>query len=164
MTNVVLEFTLNGRPESVEVRANSLMLDVIRDQFGLTGAKRSCDAQVCGACTILKDGLPVSSCTTLAADMDGAEILTIEGLASPGELHPLQQAFVQRGGLQCGFCTPGFILTAHSLIERGVTGDRELIEGLDGNICRCTGYRKIIEAVTTVAGEMAIHATERTSS
>jgi aerobic-type carbon monoxide dehydrogenase small subunit (CoxS/CutS family) len=164
VTNVVLEFMLNGRPESVEVRANSLMLDVIREQFGLTGAKRSCDAQVCGACTILKDGLPVSSCTALAADMDGAEILTIEGLASPGELHPLQLAFVQRGGLQCGFCTPGFILTAHSLIERGVTGDRELIEGLDGNICRCTGYRKIIEAVTTVAGEMAIPVTERTSS
>ena len=151
MTNIVLEFMLNGRPEYLEVRANSLMLDVLREQFGLTGAKRSCDAQVCGACTILKDGLPVSSCTALAADMDGAEILTIEGLASPGELHPLQRAFVQRGGLQCGFCTPGFILTAHSLIERGVTGERDLIEGLDGNICRCTGYHNMVNAVRQLA-------------
>ncbi|MGH8916355.1 MAG: (2Fe-2S)-binding protein [Acidimicrobiia bacterium] len=156
MSTLVVHLVLNGRPESVEIRANSLMLDVIRDQFGLTGAKRSCDAQVCGACTVLKDGLPVSACTALAAEMDGAEILTIEGLApADGELHPLQRSFVESGGLQCGFCTPGFILTAHSLIERGVMGERELVEGLDGNICRCTGYRKIIEAVITAAGEVA---------
>jgi aerobic-type carbon monoxide dehydrogenase small subunit (CoxS/CutS family) len=154
-SSLLLEFMLNGRAESVEVRANALMLDVIRDQFGLTGAKRSCDAQVCGACTVLKDGLPVSACTALAADMDGAEILTIEGLSPPGELHPLQRSFVEHGALQCGFCTPGFILTAHSLIERGITGERDLVEGLDGNICRCTGYRKITEALAAAAGEMA---------
>jgi aerobic-type carbon monoxide dehydrogenase small subunit (CoxS/CutS family) len=154
-SSLLLEFMLNGRAESVEVRANALMLDVIRDQFGLTGAKRSCDAQVCGACTVLKDGLPVSACTALAADMDGAEILTIEGLSPPGELHPLQRSFVEHGALQCGFCTPGFILTAHSLIERGITGERDLVEGLDGNICRCTGYRKITEALAAAAGAMA---------
>ncbi|MGH8913605.1 MAG: (2Fe-2S)-binding protein [Acidimicrobiia bacterium] len=155
MNAVAVEFVLNGRPESIEVRANSLMLDVIRDHFGLTGAKRSCDAQVCGACTILKDGVPVSACTTLAADMDGAEILTIEGLAAnDGELHPLQRSFVDMGGLQCGFCTPGFILTAHALISDGITREDELVEGLEGNICRCTGYRKIIDAVTVAAGVM----------
>lgn len=156
MKTLAIEFTLNGRPEAIEVQPNSLMLDVIRDQFGLTGAKRSCDAQVCGACTILMDRLPVSACTTLAAEMDGAEILTIEGLAAPdGQLHPLQRSFVEMGGLQCGFCTPGFVLTAHALIEDGVTGETALMEGLEGNICRCTGYRKIIEAVTAAAGEIA---------
>ena len=156
MKDLAIEFTLNGRPEAIEVRANSLMLDVIRDRFGLTGAKRSCDVQVCGACTILKDGLPVSACTTLAVEMDDAEILTIEGLAATdGDLHPLQRSFVETGGLQCGFCTPGFILTAHALIEKGVTSEAGLVEGLEGNICRCTGYRKIIEAVTAAAGEIA---------
>jgi len=156
MKTLAIEFILNGRPEAIEVRANSLMLDVIRDGFGLTGAKRSCDVQVCGACTILKDGRPVSSCTMLAAEMDGADILTIEGLAgSDGELHPLQRSFVELGGLQCGFCTPGFILTAHALIEKGVTSEDGLVQGLEGNICRCTGYRKIVEAVKVAAGEMA---------
>jgi carbon-monoxide dehydrogenase small subunit len=154
MRTLTIEFTLNGRPEAIEVRASSLMLDVLRDHFGLTGAKRSCDAQVCGACTVLKDGLPLSACTTLAAEMDGGVILTIEGLARvDGELHPLQRSFVETGGLQCGFCTPGFILTAHALIEAGVTGEKDLVEGLDGNICRCTGYRKIIEAVKMAAAE-----------
>lgn len=156
MKTLTIEFILNGSPEAIEVRANSLMLDVIRDGFGLTGAKRSCDAQVCGTCTILKNGLPVSSCTTLAAEMDGADILTIEGLAgSDGELHPLQRSFVELGGLQCGFCTPGFILTAHALIEKGVTSEDALVQGLEGNICRCTGYWKIVEAVKVAAGEMA---------
>lgn len=156
MKTLSIEFTLNGRDEIVEIRANSLMLDVIRDRFGLTGAKRSCDVQVCGSCTLLMDGRPVSSCTTLAADMDGAEILSIEGVASPmGELHPLQSSFVEYGGLQCGFCTPGFILTAFSLIEDGVTDEAELIESLEGSICRCTGYQKIIEAVKMAAAEMA---------
>jgi carbon-monoxide dehydrogenase small subunit len=158
MKMLAIEFTLNGRAEGTEVRASSFMLDVIREQYGLTGAKRSCDAQVCGACTVLVDGRPVSACTTLAAEMDGADILTIEGLAgSDGELHQLQRSFVEVGGLQCGFCTPGFILTAHALIENGVTDETGLVEGLEGNICRCTGYRKIIEAVKDAVSNMAVN-------
>lgn len=156
MKTLPIEFRLNGRDERLDIPASALMLDVLRDQFGLTGAKRSCDVQVCGSCTLLVNGRPVSSCTTLAAEMDGAEILTIEGLASGwDDLHPMQRAFVETGGLQCGFCTPGFILTALFLIQDGTTDEAKLREGLDGNICRCTGYSKIIEAVKSAAATSA---------
>lgn len=157
MNTLSIEFSLNGRDETLDVPANAIMLDVIRERFGLTGAKRSCDVQVCGTCTLLIDGRPVSSCTTLAAEMDGAEIVSIEGLASvPDGLHPLQRCFIETGGLQCGFCTPGFILTALYILENGMTGEAELMEALEGNICRCTGYSKIIEAVKMAADELSI--------
>lgn len=155
MRELSIRFTLNGREERLNIPPNAIVLDVLRDHYGLTGAKRSCDVQVCGSCTILVNGRPVSSCTTLAAEMDDADVLSIEGLA-PGwdELHPLQRSFIDGGGLQCGFCTPGFILTALYLIDSGLTEKTDLVDGLEGNICRCTGYSKIIEAVRVAAGEL----------
>lgn len=155
MNTIQLKCHLNGAAVDVSVPANRLLLDVIRDEFGLTGAKRSCDVQVCGACTVLLDGQPVSACTTLAAEMDGRNVTTIEGLEKPaGQLHPLQRAFVEAGGLQCGFCTPGFILTSLEMVERGVTDKEEIVKGLEGNLCRCTGYRKIVEAVAQAAEQL----------
>ncbi|HLT96712.1 MAG TPA: (2Fe-2S)-binding protein [Acidimicrobiia bacterium] len=152
MNQISIEFELNGAPVSHDVYPNRLLLDVIRDDFGLTGAKRSCDVQVCGACTVLLDGKPVSACTTLAIEMDGRSVTTIEGVEpAPGELHPLQRAFAEAGALQCGFCTPGFILTSLELVDDGVVDREEIVERLDGNICRCTGYHKIIDAVATAS-------------
>lgn len=155
MKPLAIEFDLNGAQVAYSVMPNRLLLDVIRDDFGLTGAKRSCDVQVCGACTVLLDGEPVSACTTLAAEMDGRQVTTIEGVEpSSGELHPLQRAFVDEGALQCGFCTPGFILTSLALLEGGIDDTDQITERLNGNICRCTGYRKIVKAVAKVAGSV----------
>jgi carbon-monoxide dehydrogenase small subunit len=146
-TTVAISFTLNGEPQQVELAANELLLDVLREQFGLTGAKRSCDVEVCGACTVLVDDLTVSSCTTLAADVDGKAVTTIEGLAAPdGSLHPVQQAFLDHRAFQCGFCTPGFVLSVVELSQRGPATRQDVIDHLDGNICRCTGYESIIAA------------------
>jgi aerobic carbon-monoxide dehydrogenase small subunit len=156
MKPIPIEFELNGARVNHSVLPNRLMLDVVREDFGLIGAKRSCDVQVCGACTVLLDGKPVSACTTLAAEMDGRAVTTIEGIEpSPGELHPLQRAFVEAGALQCGFCTPGFVLTSLELVHEAVVDRDEIVERLDGNICRCTGYRKIVEAVMRASIEMA---------
>src|SRR5690606_1179114 len=127
-------------------------LDVIRDESGLTGAKRSCDVQVCGACTVLLDGTLARACTTPAIQMGGRSRTASAGLSpAPGELHPLQRAFAEAGALQCGFCTPGFILTSLELVDDGVVDREEIVERLDGNICRCTGYHKIIDAVATAS-------------
>lgn len=156
MKVVPIEFELNGSAVSHSVLPNRLLLDLVRDDFGLIGAKRSCDVQVCGACTVLLDGKPVSACTTLAAEVDGRVVTTIEGVQqSSGGLHPLQRAFVEAGALQCGFCTPGFVLTSLELVDQAVVDAQEIIDRLDGNICRCTGYRKIVEAVARAASEMA---------
>lgn len=149
---ISLSFWLNGDPVQVEVAPHDLLLDVLRERFHLTGAKRSCDVEICGVCTVLVDGLPVSSCTYLAYEVNGRWVETIEGLAKNGQLHPLQQAFIEHGALQCGFCTPGMILTAKAMLEENPAPTREeIIAYMDGNICRCTGYAKIIEAIESVA-------------
>ena len=151
-----LSFTLNGRLQELDVEPHELLLDVVRERLGLTGAKRSCDVQVCGACTLLIDGRPVSACTTLAFEARGRSVLTIEGLAEKdGKLHPLQEAFIEHGGFQCGFCTPGMILAAKALLdENPAPSEAELKHFMHGNICRCTGYKKIIESIMAAAKKM----------
>ena len=150
---MLLEFTLNERAVSLDVEPQELLLDVVRDRLGLTGAKRSCDVQVCGTCTVLVDGAPVSSCCTLAYEARGREVLTIEGLAKHEQFARFEAAFVRHAGLQCGFCTPGFVLTLKALLDAGELGSEEaIVRGLDGNICRCTGYRGILEAARELAG------------
>ncbi|MCE2513187.1 MAG: (2Fe-2S)-binding protein [Acidimicrobiia bacterium] len=129
--------------------------ELLRDRLGLTGTKVSCEMQVCGVCTVLVDGNPVSSCTTLACDLDGAEVLTVEGLARGRELHPVQEAFMDANALQCGFCTPGFIMMAVALLDGHPHADpTEVREWMDGNLCRCTGYEPIETAVTVAASRM----------
>jgi carbon-monoxide dehydrogenase small subunit len=149
---LVLETTVNGAPVRLEVEPRELLLDVLRDRLGLTGAKRSCDVEVCGACTVLVDDVPVSACTTLALEARGRRVLTIEGLAPDGRLDPVQRAFLDHFGFQCGFCTPGMILATRALLARtpDVT-DADIDHFLRGNICRCTGYVKIREAVRAAA-------------
>ena len=148
-----LALSINGREVVREVEPQELLLDFLRDSLGLTGAKRSCDVQVCGACTVLVDGLPVSSCCILAAQADGREVTTIEGLAERPEFERLEDAFTRHAALQCGFCTPGMLLTVSALLESGELGsDEEIKRSLAGNLCRCTGYRGILEAVADLAG------------
>jgi carbon-monoxide dehydrogenase small subunit len=151
---IPVSFNLNGRLQEIEVEPHELLLDVVRD-LGLTGAKLSCDVQVCGACTLLLDGRPVSACTTLAFEVRGRSVLTIEGLAENGKLHPLQQAFIEHGGFQCGFCTPGMILAAKALLDEFPNPtEEELKHFMHGNLCRCTGYKKIIESIMAAAKKM----------
>ena len=144
--------TVNGRAVTAEIEPSDLLLDFVREELGLTGAKRSCDVQVCGACTVLLDGRPVSSCCTLAYEARGRELVTIEGLAARPEIEPLERAFAAHAAVQCGFCTPGLILTVSALLQDGALGGEEAIRtGLAGNLCRCTGYKGILEAVREVA-------------
>jgi aerobic carbon-monoxide dehydrogenase small subunit len=153
---IPVSFKLNGRLQEIEVEPHELLLDVVRDRLGLTGAKRSCDVQVCGACTVLVDGRPVSACTTLAFEVRGRSVLTIEGLAENGKLHPLQEAFIEHGGFQCGFCTPGMILAAKALLDEIPHPTIiELKHFMHGNLCRCTGYKKIIESIVAAAKKMS---------
>ena len=155
LQTVPVSFTLNGKLQELDVEPHELLLDVVRDRLGLTGAKRSCDVQVCGACTLLVDGRPVSACTTLAFEVRGRSVMTIEGLAENGKLHPLQQAFIEHGGFQCGFCTPGMILAAKALLDEiPHPTEEELKHFMHGNICRCTGYKKIIESIMAAAKNM----------
>jgi aerobic-type carbon monoxide dehydrogenase small subunit (CoxS/CutS family) len=143
---------VNGREVVRDLEPQELLLDVLRDSLGLTGAKRSCDVQVCGACTVLVDGLPVSSCCYLAADAHGKAVTTIEGLAERPEFARLEEVFTRHAALQCGFCTPGMLLTVSALLEQGDLVDEEAIKReLAGNLCRCTGYRGILEAVAELA-------------
>jgi aerobic-type carbon monoxide dehydrogenase small subunit (CoxS/CutS family) len=152
---IPVSFKLNGRLQEIEVEPHELLLDVVRDRLGLTGAKRSCDVEVCGACTVLVDGRPVSACTTLAFEVRGRSVLTIEGLAENGKLHPLQEAFIEHGGFQCGFCTPGMILAAKALLDEIPNPTlEELKHFMHGNLCRCTGYKKIIESIMAAAKKM----------
>ncbi len=145
-------FELNGKQVEVECADSDLLIDVLRDKLGLTGVKRSCDMEICGACTVLVEGQPLSACTTLAYEAREKSVQTIEGVADGARLHPLQRAFVEHGALQCGFCTPGMILTAKALLARSAAPTREqVIEELEGNLCRCTGYFKIVEAVMAVS-------------
>src|ERR1700752_3241614 len=147
-----ISLKVNGLERSAEVESRLTLLDLVREQFGLTGAKLGCDIQVCGACTLLLDGKPVSACSFLAVDADGCEILTVEGLSANGKLHPLQEAFMEFGALQCGYCTSGFILTAKALFdEYPRPSEQQIREYLAGNFCRCGCYQEIIEAVKNVA-------------
>jgi aerobic carbon-monoxide dehydrogenase small subunit len=149
---VEIALSVNGDEVVRDVAPQELLLDFLRDSLALTGAKRSCDVQVCGACTVLVDGLPVSSCCFLAADAAGSEVTTIEGLAKRPEFERLEDAFTRHAALQCGFCTPGLLLTVSALLESGELGDEEEIKrNLAGNLCRCTGYRGILEAVEELA-------------
>jgi carbon-monoxide dehydrogenase small subunit len=151
-----IDITVNGMRHTLDVRPNRRLIDVLREDLALTGTKEGCGIGVCGACTVLLDGRAVSACLTLAVLAAGCRVLTIEGLP-PGEgLHPLQEAFLERGGLQCGFCTPGQIMAAAALLaEHPEPTDEEIREGMLGNLCRCTGYYKIVEAIRTAARRQA---------
>ncbi len=154
--SIDLAFTLNGEPAGARIEPRELLVDVLREQFGLRGTKRSCDLGACGACTVLVDGLPASSCSTLAADMEGRSVVTIEGLGTAKSLDPVQQAFVDHGAMQCGFCTPGMVLAVKALLsENPSPTEDEVRHYLRGNVCRCTGYVKIIEAVLDLASREA---------
>jgi aerobic carbon-monoxide dehydrogenase small subunit len=145
--------TVNGTQRELEVEPRELLVYVLRDRLGLTGTNVGCDTSSCGACTVLLEGEAVKSCTVLGVQADGMEITTIEGLARNGDLHPVQQAFHEHHALQCGYCTPGMVLTAVSLIESGEAGsEKEIRMGLEGNLCRCTGYHNIVQAVAAAAG------------
>jgi len=148
-----IAFTVNGTEHELEVEPRDLLVHVLRERLALTGTNVGCDTSSCGACTILLDGVSVKSCTILGVQADGAEMTTIEGLASNGELHPVQQAFHDHHALQCGYCTPGMVMAAVSLIESGEATSRDAIrQGLEGNLCRCTGYHNIVEAIAAAAG------------
>ena len=148
-------FDITGQVHELGIEPHQLLIEVLRDHLGLTGTKHSCGVGNCGACTVLVDGVPVLACMTLALAVQGKRVLTIEGLADGPELHPLQRAFVDHGAIQCGYCTPGMILTAKALLDRHPAPTAaEVREALAGNICRCTGYVKIVEAVLAAAAEM----------
>jgi carbon-monoxide dehydrogenase small subunit len=150
-----IKLSVNGVEQSHDVEARTLLVHYLRETLGLTGAHVGCETSICGACTVLIDGRAVKSCTHLAVQADGAEVTTIEGLASGDELHALQQSFWDDHGLQCGFCTPGMILAAHDLLTRnGDPDDAEIRHALEGNLCRCTGYQNIVKAVRSAAVSM----------
>jgi aerobic carbon-monoxide dehydrogenase small subunit len=152
-----VRIVVNGERRELVVPAHELLLDTLRERLALTGAKRSCDVQVCGTCTVLVDGEPVSSCTYLTCDADGREVLTIEGFAESPEFAEFERAFTDRAALQCGFCTPGFVLTLKALRDAGELRSRDdVIDGLDGSVCRCTGYKSIVEAAEALLGERAV--------
>lgn len=153
---MTLAMRVNGQPVTLEIEPRELLLDVVRDRLGLTGAKRSCDLQVCGACTLLVDGVPVSSCCTLAYEANGKRVETVEGLARHGDLHPIQQAFIEKTAVQCGFCTSGMLLATKALLaETPHPSPEQIKHALAGNLCRCTGYWNIIEAVEDAARRLA---------
>jgi aerobic carbon-monoxide dehydrogenase small subunit len=147
-----ITFTLNHESVSAEIESRTLLVDLLRDHFQLTGTKVGCGYGECGACTVILDGMSVNSCLILARQVDGREVFTIEGLSGrDGELHPIQKAFVERGAVQCGFCTPGMVMSAKALLdENPEPTEPEAIKGIGGNLCRCTGYKKIVEAILSV--------------
>jgi carbon-monoxide dehydrogenase small subunit len=153
---VEVRMTLNGEARAFHVPPHEILLDLIRDRAGLTGTKRSCDVQVCGACTVLLDGRQVSACTTLALEARGRSVQTIEGVADRDRLHPVQEAFIEHGGLQCGFCTPGMIMATLALLKENPrpTAD-EVKHYMRGNLCRCTGYKRILESILAASKVMA---------
>ncbi|MFN4355342.1 (2Fe-2S)-binding protein [Parvibaculum sp.] len=151
----VVSMTVNGKPASADVEARTLLVQFIREQLGLTGTHVGCDTSQCGACVVHVDGRAVKSCAMLAVQAEGTDVLTIEGLARNGELHPVQAAFREHHGLQCGFCTPGMIMTAVDMIRRIPDLDEETVrDELEGNICRCTGYHNIVKAILAASQEM----------
>jgi aerobic carbon-monoxide dehydrogenase small subunit len=153
---VKVTVTVNGGDVSADVADRTLLVHFVRDVAGLTATNVGCDTSSCGACTVLLDGRSVKSCTVLAAQADGREVTTVEGLASDGEMHPVQQAFHQEHGLQCGFCTPGMVMAAVSILdENPAPTEAEVRTALEGNLCRCTGYHNIVRAILAAAKEMA---------
>lgn len=152
MKTYPLTMTLNGQEVTVEVEPSDLLAYVLRDKLGLTGTKIGCDEGECGACTVILDGQAVDSCLLPAMKADGCEVVTIEGLAKDGELDPLQQAFIDRGAVQCGYCTPGLLMSARALLDQNPQpSEQEIKDAIAGNLCRCTGYFKIIEAIKEAA-------------
>ena len=148
----MITLTVNGTDHELAIEPNRTLVDVLRYDLELTGTKKGCDVGECGSCTVILNGKPVNACLVLAIQANGAEILTIEGLKPPQGLHPLQQAFVDKGAIQCGFCTPGMLLSASSLLKQNPNPTEEEIRtALSGNLCRCTGYQKIVEAIQSVA-------------
>lgn len=150
-----IKFSVNGKDYEISVPPQRTLLEVIREELGLTGTKEGCGLGECGACTVIMDGRTVNSCLVLAVEADGKQITTIEGLAKGDELHPIQQAFIDHGGFQCGFCTPGMIMSSKALLDENPSPtEEEIRQGLSGNFCRCTGYTKIIESVKAAAEDM----------
>ncbi len=148
----IINLIVNDQPVEAAVEPNRTLLQLLREDLGLTGTKHGCGLGDCGACTIIMDGQPVNSCLVLAVQANGREVLTIEGLADNGKLHPIQQAFVDNGAIQCGFCTPGMILSAKALLDENPRPtENEIRTAISGNLCRCTGYQKIVEAVQDAA-------------
>jgi carbon-monoxide dehydrogenase small subunit len=151
----LIQLTINGETVEAAVEPNRTLLQLLRDDLGLTGTKHGCGLGDCGACTVILDGMPVNSCLVLAVQAQGREVLTIEGLAENGKLHPIQQAFVDKGAIQCGFCSPGMILAAKALLdENPQPTELEIRTAISGNLCRCTGYQKIVEAIQEAAGSL----------
>ena len=150
-----IQLTLNGKITPLEVPSHRLLLDLLRDEIGLTGTKEGCGTGDCGACTVFLNGKPVNSCLVLSGELDGTDIVTIEGLKIGPELHPIQKAFIQDGGAQCGYCTPGMLMMSKALLDENPNPTEEEIRfALSGNLCRCTGYAKIIQAVQDAAAEV----------
>ena len=154
---MLLRMNVNGKRHEVRIELQETLSDVLRNRLRLTGTKLSCDVQVCGACTVLVDGMPVSSCTYLAYEARDREVLTIEGLTPPGQpLHPVQQAFIEENAFQCAFCTPGMILAAKALLDQRPDATREeIVDHMEGNLCRCTGYKPIVAAIQRAQREMS---------
>lgn len=151
-----INLTVNGSSESLDVPSNMTLMRLLREILALTGTKNGCSAGECGACTVLLNGEPVNSCMVLAAECDGAEVITVEGLAGDQQLNPIQEAIINAGGVQCGFCTPGILITSRALLDRNPDpSDDEIKEALVGNLCRCTGYVRIIESVKEAARTQA---------
>ena len=151
----VFSFTLNGEEIQVLSEPNRTLLDLLRDDLGLTGTKKGCEAGECGACTVMLDGRPVNSCITLVAEVEGCKVITVEGVAQDGQLTPLQKQFIDKWAFQCGYCTAGMIMSAKALLERNThPTEQEIREAIEGNLCRCTGYVKIVEAIQAVSTEM----------
>ena len=151
-----VSMTINGAPQSHEVEPRLLLVHYIREQAGLTGTHVGCDTSQCGACTVHVNGMAVKSCTLLSVQCEGAQVLTIEGLAKDGKLHPIQEGFWEKHGLQCGFCTPGMIMSAHQMLSRNPRPtEQQIRHDLEGNLCRCTGYHNIVKAIQYAAEKMA---------
>jgi aerobic-type carbon monoxide dehydrogenase small subunit (CoxS/CutS family) len=157
MKKIQVEFIINGKNARIEVEPNHTLLDVLRDELKLTGAKDACGGEgECGACSVFFDHKLVNACMVFIGQVDGHSITTIEGIADPGKLHPLQKSFIEAGAVQCGYCTPGAILTAKALLDKNPNpSDAEIRESLSGNLCRCTGYSKMVEAVHLAARELS---------
>jgi len=154
-SKIMLRLSLNGMPAECAAHPNKTLLEVLREDLGLTGTKHGCEMVHCGACTVLVDGEPILSCLALAVEAQGHDIRTVEGLADSGRLHPIQQAFAECGAAQCGYCTPGFLMTGAALVEqhKGLS-EAQIREAIAGNLCRCTGYSKIVEAIALAAHRM----------
>jgi carbon-monoxide dehydrogenase small subunit len=155
MMNKQIQFTLNGKTTTMDVPAHRLLLDLLRDEIGVTGTKEGCGTGDCGACTVFLNGKAVNSCLVLSGELDGADIVTIEGLKIGPELHPIQKAFLEDGGAQCGYCTPGMLMMSKALLDENPDPtEADIRFALSGNLCRCTGYAKIIQAVQDAAAEL----------